>query len=105
MLPRCLALLRMQGFLLPGWCFMLLLWCLLLPERCVLLLLGVLRVRAVFYVAEMVFFVAATRAGTHEGSEVTSRCFVLPDLLAVSTRVPGDRISWLSREKLAIENR
>ena len=89
----------MQGFLLPGWCFMLLLWCLLLPERCVLLLLGVLCVRTELYVAEMVFFVAETPAGTHEGSDVTSRCFVLPDFLAVSTRVPGDRISWLSREK------
>ena len=45
------------------------------------------------------FFAAATPAGTHEGSDVTSRCFVLPDFLAVSTRVPGDRISWLSRDK------
>ena len=61
------------GFLLPGWCFMLLLWCLLLPERCVVLLLGVLCVRTVFYVAEMVFCVAATPAGTHEGTR-TKRC-------------------------------
>ena len=44
-------------------------------------------------------FVAETPTGTHEGSDVTSRCFVLPAFLAVSTRVPGDRISWLSREK------
>ena len=85
--------------MLPGWCFMLLLWCLPLPERCVLLLLGVLCVRTVFYVTEMVFFLAETPARTREGSDVTSRCFVLPDFLAVSTRVPGDRISWLSREK------
>ena len=49
---------------------MLLLWCLPLPERCVLLLLGALCVRTVFYVAEMVLFVAETPAGTHEGSDV-----------------------------------
>ena len=64
----------MQGSLLPGWCFMLLLWSLLLPERSVLLLLGVFCVRTVFYVAAMVFFVAATPAGTHDGNEITSRC-------------------------------
>ena len=38
--------------------------------------------------------VAETPAGTHKGSDVKSRCFVLPDFLAVSTRMPGNRISW-----------
>ena len=87
------------GFSLAGLVFYVAALVFLLPERCVLLLLGVLCVRTVSYVAEMVFLVAATPAGTHEGSDVTSRCFVLPDFLAVSTRVPGNRISWLSREK------
>ena len=54
--------------------------------------LVVLFVSKMFCVAEMVFCVAETPAGTHGGTDVTSRCFVLPDFLAVSTRVPGDRI-------------
>ena len=38
-------------------------------------------------------FCCCNPEGTHEGSDVTSRCFVLPDLLAVSTCGPtgGER--------------